>query len=318
MEDDILISIREWEDIRMKSYGMIIGTKVQVGNRREESFAEWMTAEFPVVIVESRFRNYPNNVVPWHWHKEVELSCVTSGSVLYQIGQETIRLSEGEGGFLNSNVLHAIEPGGDPETDCHFVVIFYSDLLAGTPGSAIDMKYIRPLLGCESLPIIRFPRGDDRIKMLNQIALFMQEQPSGYEMYVRELLSEIWLQTYHQNYEIIHSESHGRNVEQERMKAMLTCIEYGYSGKMELREIAAAANISERECLRCFRKNVGCTPFEYLNTYRIQQAAIQLIQTDRSILDIAVSCGFSTGSYFGKKFREVMHCTPREYRERHR
>ena len=83
-------------------------------------------------------------------------------------------------------------------------------------------------------------------------------------------------------------------------------------------DIAASAGVSQRECLRCFRKNVGCTPFEYLNTYRIQQAAIQLIQTDRSILDIAVSCGFSTGSYFGKKFREVMHCTPREYRERHR
>lgn len=305
----------------MKSYGMILGTKVQIGNKREESFAEWMTAEFPVVIIESRFRNYPNSVIPWHWHKEIELSCVTHGTVCYQVGQETVRLTEGEGGFLNSNVLHAIEAGEDPETDCHFVVIFYSNLLAGMPGSAIDTKYIRPLLSCEALPIIRFPRGDDRLKMLNQITLLMQEQPSGYEMYVRELLSKIWIQTYHDNYDVIHSESresHGYNIEQERMKAMLTCIEHGYSGKLELRKIAAAANISERECLRCFRRNVGCTPFEYLISYRIQQAAIQLIQTDRSILDIAVSCGFSTGSYFGKKFREVMHCTPRQYREQHR
>ncbi|MDO5547314.1 MAG: AraC family transcriptional regulator [Eubacteriales bacterium] len=302
----------------MQSYGVFMGGKMRIGNRLEESFADWMTAEFPVTVVDAHFHDYPNRVIPWHWHREFEVFYITSGSIRYRANQEMMEFSEGEGGFLNSNVLHSIEPGMDSASDSFFVAIVHSDLLAGAPGSAIDTKYIRPMQLCEKLPMVRFPKGDGRLEQLKRIAELMQGRQSGYELRVRSLLSEIWMKTYEQNDALIHSGRPGRNLEQERVKSMLTCIEDGYAHKLELREIAAAANISERECLRCFRRNVGCTPFEYLINYRIQRAAMQLIQTDRPILEVALSCGFSTGSYFGKKFREVMQCTPRQYRERHR
>ena len=69
-----------------------------------------------------------------------------------------------------------------------------------------------------------------------------------------------------------------------------------------------------RECTRCFSRTVALSPFEYLNRFRIRTAAGMIMESDDSIHMIAEKCGFSSDSYFGKMFRELMGMTPREYR----
>jgi AraC-like DNA-binding protein len=46
-------------------------------------------------------------------------------------------------------------------------------------------------------------------------------------------------------------------------------------------------------------------------------AAMMLIRTDNSISSIAEQCGFVSDSYFGKIFKEIYRCTPRDYRKTH-
>lgn len=46
-------------------------------------------------------------------------------------------------------------------------------------------------------------------------------------------------------------------------------------------------------------------------------AAMMLIRTDKSISSIAEQCGFVSDSYFGKIFKEIYNCTPRDYRKTH-
>lgn len=56
------------------------------------------------------------------------------------------------------------------------------------------------------------------------------------------------------------------------------------------------------------------TPTEYITSFRLREAADRLIKTHESASNIAYSCGFSSGSYFGKLFRERFGLTPTEYR----
>lgn len=56
------------------------------------------------------------------------------------------------------------------------------------------------------------------------------------------------------------------------------------------------------------------TPFSYLNQYRIERSCELLVNTDLSISDIALRAGFNSFSYYSKRFRKIMHCTPSEYR----
>lgn len=104
----------------------------------------------------------------------------------------------------------------------------------------------------------------------------------------------------------------------ERIKQMLEFIQNHFSESLTVASIAGYASISESECLRCFRQTIGMTPIQYLTQFRMQEAARLLISTDNKITDVGISCGFHDTSYFVKKFREIMQCTPNQYRKLHR
>ena len=69
---------------------------------------------------------------------------------------------------------------------------------------------------------------------------------------------------------------------------------------------------------RFFKEKAGKTPFAYLNEYRINQAAGELMKTDLPITEIALNSGFENMSYFIRQFKHYRGCTPSVFRqERH-
>ena len=83
-------------------------------------------------------------------------------------------------------------------------------------------------------------------------------------------------------------------------------------------EIADAAAISQRECLRCFQKTIQLSPIQYVLKYRIMQGADQLLtKPTKSIAAIAAACGFDSQSHFAKTFKRFYAHTPRENRKKH-
>ena len=104
----------------------------------------------------------------------------------------------------------------------------------------------------------------------------------------------------------------------ERIKTMMSFIHDHYGEKISLENIAGSANISARECARCFRRCINSSPNEYLIEYRLRMAMRLLLESDRSVLEISEETGFSSASYFTKTFREALNCTPKEYRDSNR
>lgn len=60
------------------------------------------------------------------------------------------------------------------------------------------------------------------------------------------------------------------------------------------------------------------TPVEFLISYRLKKACELLITTKKSILEIALECGFNNSSYFGKLFKQQYHTSPGEYAWQHK
>jgi AraC family transcriptional regulator len=63
-----------------------------------------------------------------------------------------------------------------------------------------------------------------------------------------------------------------------------------------------------------FKQSIGTSPHQYLIQQRIERAKQLLKQTDRSIIDIALECGFNSHSHLSKQFRQLAGMTPRAYR----
>lgn len=256
--------------------------------------------------------------VPWHWHEEFEFSSMVLGSVEMNIQNENVVLHTGEALFINANILHAVKKGG-AEQSVYRAQVFSPMLVSGSYDSVFGQKYIMPFVKCKELPYIIFNDQNDPDEKLRALLCDAYKAYDigeyGYEYEVREALSEVFRRIAIQNRDMIQTGSAVPGMDERRIKDMLNYIHANYQEKIELKDIAAAANISERECSRCFTKSLGMTPFQYVLNYRIRRAAELLSETNQPVTEIAYATGFFGNSYFGKTFKNLMGMTPNEYRK---
>ncbi|QOD59735.1 helix-turn-helix transcriptional regulator [Polaribacter haliotis] len=67
-----------------------------------------------------------------------------------------------------------------------------------------------------------------------------------------------------------------------------------------------------------FKLMHGLTVCEYVRTVRLKRSEELIVNTDLSISEIVYSLGFSSRSYFSKKFREMFNCSPSNYKKKNR
>jgi AraC-like DNA-binding protein len=87
--------------------------------------------------------------------------------------------------------------------------------------------------------------------------------------------------------------------------------EPGYPWTLQL--LAERVGMSRSVFALRFRKTVGATPMEYLARWRMLLAADRLENSSDGLSAIAQSLGYESESAFGKAFRRVMGCSPRQY-----
>jgi len=80
-----------------------------------------------------------------------------------------------------------------------------------------------------------------------------------------------------------------------------------------LQELAVRVGMSRSIFALKFKETVGATPMEYLTRWRMLLAGDRLKNSDDSISVIASSLGYESESAFGKAFKRVMGCSPRQY-----
>lgn len=82
--------------------------------------------------------------------------------------------------------------------------------------------------------------------------------------------------------------------------------------------LAAACGLSRSAFAARFTEAVGETPVSYLISWRMATAAKLLASTDSTVDRVASQVGYRSEAAFRRAFADALHCTPREYRARHR
>ena len=80
-----------------------------------------------------------------------------------------------------------------------------------------------------------------------------------------------------------------------------------------LQSLAARVGMSRSVFAERFKQIVGTSPMEYLTRWRMLVAGDRLRTSPDSVAEIATSIGYDSESAFGKAFRRVMMCSPRQY-----
>ena len=150
-----------------------------------------------------------------------------------------------------------------------------------------------------------------------KIYAFELEEPEYYELLCISFMSDIWQNTlaYIKEEEQQLSSLDTNDETQKRVKDILFYIHEHYAEDIRIDDLAHYAHICRSECFRCFKRYFNKSPMSYLTEYRLSYAVKALKDSEKSVTEIAIECGFSTASYFGKQFKKAYAITPLQFRQ---
>lgn len=103
---------------------------------------------------------------------------------------------------------------------------------------------------------------------------------------------------------------------QPKLSEAVTLMEANIEEPLSTDDIANLVGLSRRQLERLFKQYLGSLPSRYYLELRLQRARQLLLETNHSIVQVGLMCGFSSGSHFSTAFGTLFGNTPREERQR--
>ena len=99
-----------------------------------------------------------------------------------------------------------------------------------------------------------------------------------------------------------------------QIRKVLDYIDRQITSRVLVKDLCALVRRSEAHFSRSFRSTFGYSPHAFVVRRRVELAAKYMLQTDRSLSDIALGCGFVDQAHLCKHFRGVTGETPAVWR----
>ena len=99
-----------------------------------------------------------------------------------------------------------------------------------------------------------------------------------------------------------------------KLSGVIQMMEQNIEEPISTAALARDVGMSTRQLERLFRRYLNRSPKRYYMELRLQKARNLLMQTDMSVINVALACGFASPSHFSKCYRSHYNTTP--YRER--
>jgi AraC-like DNA-binding protein/mannose-6-phosphate isomerase-like protein (cupin superfamily) len=276
------------------------------------------TASYPLAVYDNynRYPQFSKYLLEIHWHDEMEFLFVERGPTLVRLNERSFLAEEGQAIVIPPGVIHTAESvNGKPFM--FQAVVFSLSLIDNDPADSCHQKYFKHLRDgrtrLASLVNQHEPWGRDVITRIRAIARLYFDKPPGFELGIKSALYEIFFVFFMANR--LETEAvRGSSRDVERFKVIFEYIKNNFASHLTVEELALKINITKYYFIRMFKRITGRTPLDYLNHYRMQQAA-KLLETNKfKIIDIAYEVGINDDSYFTKLFNKHFGVNPSEYR----
>lgn len=258
--------------------------------------------------------HHPRYIMPLHWHNEVEIIQIISGSFQYEVGQEKGTAIPGDILFVNSGDFHA----GVPDKSEYYCIVFDLNLLANENSMTASNKMLVPLLNGDIRVSLHLTRlGRELPSILHRLFELMTEKPMGHELQAQGLLYQLFGIIFKNRYYYQNTGNTGSKKRLLPLRNALSLIEKEYSSQLTLDQLAHSADMSPKYFCHFFKRMTRYSPIEYLNRHRIEIACYKLISGYKNITGLCYECGFNDLSYFIRVFKKITDVTPKQYAKMH-
>lgn len=235
---------------------------------------------------------------PPHLHSYVELIYVVEGVLTVSINENTKNLREGDLAVCLSNDIHSFNT--DLVSKSMFI-IFSSEIISDYLGKKINKTLESPFIEKSNID-------ETTISFID--TLFDEFHNSNNKFVVKGFLYSIFGKL-DCNFKFKDNIQSYNNT----IQNLLKYIESHYSENIRLESISKELGYSKFHISRLFTKKIGYQFNEYVNRLRINKAQRLLIETDMSILNISMECGFESYRNFNRVFKEFTGFTPTSFKK---
>lgn len=250
----------------------------------------------------------------WHYHPEIELCYVHTGTGTRMIGDSVNEFIAGDLVLMGSNLPHTWISQKYSDKHCEtmqvFVIQFQPDLLPITLFNNHSFVKINEMLQKATKGI--FIRENLQLKPFFDNLIQLKDV----EKYI-ELLRLLNTLSQQKNIELLASDHYSPLLSGENQKRMIAVFGYihdHYTKNISLKQIANIACLNEASFCRYFSKNTGQTFTEYINDLRINQACILIKNSSKSISEISEDVGFKSYTNFNRCFMKRKKISPRSFK----
>lgn len=254
-----------------------------------------------------------------HIHECIEILYTLNGSFKIILNGLDYKFKKGDMVLITSNAIHNVFACDDNLNS--YICIKFDPSLLYTSQFFLKSKYLMPFILHSSTHQKIFKKEIlENTKVPTLIKDIHNEYTNtqyGYELAARSdilsLFTYILRYWYSQNTSINIDYNFSNETEYQLYK-VFDYIETNYYKNMTAKEMSNYCNMSYSYFSRVFNHVTKKNFNGYLNYIRISKAENKLINTDLSITEIALDCGFSTSSYFISQFKKQKGITPKVYR----
>lgn len=259
------------------------------------------------------FHNHPPIMLRPHWHAQVEVNYIMSGSVHYRMGDHDLPLDAGQMCIFWGGQPHQMDRSSDDSfyAGAHLPLVHFFRMRLPTAVSS-------QLMGGATM-VSAETDGADPENFGRWFRYATSGNPAKAQHAVEELLLRVE-RMFLEPYSVISSASSGKSREDDgtapsiSVVRMCDFIAANFLEDIDATDIARAASLHPKYAMNLFRKSTGMTLIKYLTLLRLSRAQAMLMTGKDNILQIAMESGFGSVSAFNKAFRQISGMSPSDFR----
>lgn len=253
--------------------------------------------------------------VACHWQEDHEIIRVMNGNIELRLDGSAYIISAGDIVFINPGQIHQLK--GLTADAMYYAYVFPMSALAFEHRDITQVQVLETLLerkvGFPTLITHEDINYTSVLSIIDAIIDCNLQKNYLYELDTKiHLLKLICLLKKEDRFVSYYSTK-----QTDTCKKILLYIQEHFSEKLLISDVATAVGLSENYFSAFFTEHFSMGFVNYLTAYRIEQACTLLETTDKSIMEIALSVGFDSVSYFVQRFASIRNITPNKYRNRY-
>ena len=197
---------------------------------------------------------------------------------------------------------------------CQFVAINF------TLSTPVQDKDFRNLLGLKDVAIYPDLIPENTMQFLYGVFERAVEESEGHYYYITLALKRLVGIVFYSGHRLT-GESTVKNTKLSEENIVMTCHRYlinNYNMAVTVEELCKLCNVSQSYLYKCFHNVLGMSTKEFITRTKLDMAARQLLQTDKTVTAIAAENGYSNAYRFSNIFKKAYGISPTLYRRENR